>query len=150
MTIRSDKMGQSWLLPLDISELIPVDHICYLVVAIVNGMDVKLKANASNKYTLSKAEIEALREIIERGIAIDEEEDRLYGDMRGDELPPELNTHEKLRKKIRELKQAYGKRLKNAAKKIIEQHALGDESDKEKVKKKLDKAEEELNTAKHF
>jgi TRAP-type C4-dicarboxylate transport system substrate-binding protein len=34
--------------------------------------------------------------------------------------------------------------LKNAAKKIIEQHALGDERDKEKVKKKLDKAEEEL------
>ena len=70
--------------------------------------------------------------------------------MRGDELPPELNMHEKLRRKIRELKQASGERLKNAAKKIIEQHALGDESDKEKVKKKLDKAEEELNTAKHF
>jgi hypothetical protein len=34
--------------------------------------------------------------------------------------------------------------LKNAAKKIIEQHALGDERDKEKVKKKLYKAEEEL------
>ena len=52
----------------------------------------KMKANASNNYTLSKAEIEAIREIIERGIAIDEEEDKLYGDKRGDELPPELNT----------------------------------------------------------
>jgi transposase len=40
MAIRDDKMGQSWLLPPDISELIPVDHICYLVAAIVNGMDV--------------------------------------------------------------------------------------------------------------
>ena len=246
MAIRDDKMGQSWLLPPDISELIPADHICYLVAAIVNGMDVgevekkyrskpgnpaysrrmllrlvimastdavwssrkiakqahenvvymyltgnekpdfrticnfkkeckeliekafketvtiakalripslkhistdgtKLKANASNNYTLSGEEIEEIRRIIERGIAIDEEEDRLYGDKRGDELPPELNTQEKLRKKIRELKQASGKRLKNAAKKIIEQHALGDERDKEKVKKKLDKAEEELN-----
>ena len=246
MAIRDDKMGQSWLLPPDISELIPADHICYLVAAIVNGMDVgevekkyrskpgnpaysrrmllrlvimastdavwssrkiakqahenvvymyltgnekpdfrticnfkkeckeliekafketvtiakalripslkhistdgtKLKANASKNYTLSGEEIEEIRRIIEHGIAIDEEEDRLYGDKQGDELPPELNTQEKLRKKIRELKQASGKRLKNAAKKIIEQHALGDERDNEKVKKKLDKAEEELN-----
>jgi len=40
MAVRNDKMGQSWLLPPDISELIPADHICYLVAAIVNGMDV--------------------------------------------------------------------------------------------------------------
>ena len=209
MAVRSDKMGQSWLLPLDISELIPVDHICYLVIAIVNGIDVseieekyrfklcnsayprrmllrllvqaaidgvwssrkinklahesvvymylagnekpdfrtlckfrsenkeliettfeknvtftkargiltlehlstngtKMKANASNDYTLCKAEIEAIREIIEHGIAIDKEEDKLYGDKRGDELQ------------------------------------------KEQIIEKLDKAEEELNTAKHF
>ena len=209
MAVRSDKMGQSWLLPLDISELIPVDHICYLVIAIVNGIDVseieekyrfklcnsayprrmllrllvqaaidgvwssrkinklahenvvymylagnekpdfrtlckfrsenkeliettfeknvtftkargiltlehlstngtKMKANAPNDYTLCKAEIEAIREIIEHGIAIDKEEDKLYGDKRGDELQ------------------------------------------KEQIIEKLDKAEEELNTAKHF
>jgi len=35
-----------------------------------------MKANALN---------EAIREIIERGVAIDEEEDELYGDKRGDE-----------------------------------------------------------------
>ena len=247
--MRDDKMGQSWLLPPDISELIPADHICYLVAAIVNGMDVdevekkyrfnpgnpaysrrmllrlviimastdavwssrkiaklahenvvymyltgnekpdfrticnfkkeckeliekafketvtiakalripslnhistdgtKLKANASNNYTLSREEIEEIRRIIERGIAIDEEEDRLYGDKRGDELPPELNTQEKLREKIRELKQASGKRLKNAAKRVIAQHALGDELQKEQIIEKLDKAEEELNTS---
>ena len=33
-------MGQSWLLPPAVSDLIPVDHICYLVVAIVNSIDV--------------------------------------------------------------------------------------------------------------
>ena len=55
----------------------------------------KIKANASNNYTLSKEEIEEIRRIIERGIAIDEEEDRLYGDKRDDELPPELDTQEK-------------------------------------------------------
>ena len=67
------------------------------------------KANASNNYTQSKEEIEEIRKIIERGIAIDEEEDRLYGDKRGDELPPELDTQEKIRKKIEELEKASGK-----------------------------------------
>ena len=69
----------------------------------------KLKANASKKLTLSKEEIEEIRGIIERGIAIDKEEDKLYGDKRGDELPPELNTQEKLQEKIKEIEQASGK-----------------------------------------
>jgi len=238
-------MGQSWLLPPSVSDLIPVDHICYLVIAIVNGIEVceiekkyrfkpgnpayprrmllrllvqaaidgvwssrkidkltqenvvymylagnakpnfrticnfrsenkglieavfkktvtsakalgilklghlstdgtKMKANASNNYTLSKAEIEAIREIIERGIAIDEEEDKLYGDKRGDELPPELNTQRKIREKLKEIEEASGRRLKSAAKRIIEQHALGDELQKEQIEDKLKKAEEEL------
>ena len=69
----------------------------------------KLKANASKKLTLSKEEIEEIRGIIERGIAIDKEEDKLYGDKRGDELPPELNTQEQLQEKIKEIEQASGK-----------------------------------------
>ena len=232
MVIRSDKMGQSWILPPAVTDLIPEDHICHLVVAVVNSIDIsgaeqkyrftpgnpaysrqmllrlvimasvdaiwssrkiaklarenvvymyltglevpdfrticnfkkeckeliestfkktvtiakslgivtlrhispdgtKLKANASKKLTLSKEEIEEIRRIIERGIAIDNEEDKLYGDKRGDELPPELNTQEKLQEKIKEIEQASGKRLKSAAKKIIEQHVLGDEKAKE-------------------
>jgi len=245
MAMRDDKMGQSWLLPPDISDLIPVNHICYLVIAIVNRIDLtevekkyrftpgnpayprrmllrlvimasidavwssrkiaklaqenviymyltgnekpdfrticnfkreckelieevfketvmvakalkilnlghistdgtKMKANASNNYTLSKEEIEEIRNIIERGIAVDEEEDRLYGDMSGDELPPELDTREKLRKKIEEIEEASGWGLKSAAKKIIERCARGDERAKEEVMEQLDKAEEEL------
>ena len=245
MAIKEDKIGQTSLLPTDLRDLIPVDHICYLVVAIVNCMDVsevenkyrsnpgnpaysrrmllrlvimasidavwssrkiaklahenvvymhltgndkpdfrticnfrkdgkelieaafkktvsiakamgianlghistdgtKMKANASNCYTLSKEEIEEIKQIIERGIAIDKEEDKLYGDKRGDELPAELDTQEKLREKIKEIEEDSGKKLKSAAKKIIEQHALGDEIDKGVVMKKLDKAEEEL------
>ena len=105
----------------------------------------KIKANALNNYTLSKEEIEEIRRIIERGIAVDEEEDRLYGDKRGDELPPELDTQEKIRKKIEELEKASGKVLNSAAMNIIEQYALGDEQGKEEVMEKLDKAEEELN-----
>jgi transposase len=81
---------------------------------------------------------------LERGIAIDAEEDKLYGDKRGDELPPELNTQEKILEKINEIEEASGKKMKNAEKNIIKQHALGDENDKEEVMKKLDKAEEEL------
>jgi len=104
-----------------------------------------MKANASKNYMLSKAEIEAIREIIERGIAIDEEEDKLYGDKRGDELPPELNTQQKIREKLKEIEEASGRRLKSAAKKIIEQHALGNALRKEQIEEKLKKAEEELN-----
>jgi len=62
----------------------------------------KLKANASNSYTLSNEELEEIRRIIDRGIAVDEEEDRLYGDKRGDELPPELDSPKKIRKKLKE------------------------------------------------
>jgi transposase len=104
----------------------------------------KIKANASNDYTLSEEELKEIRRIVERGIEIDEEEDKLYGDKRGDELPPELDTQEKLRKKIKELEEARGGRFKRAAKKIIEQHALGDELQKERIDENLKKAEEEL------
>jgi len=245
MAIRSDKIGQSWLLPLAVSELIPEDHICNLVEVLVDNMDVgeieqkyrsgpgnpaysrrmllrlvimasvdaiwssrkiaklahenvvymyltgyekpdfrticnfkkeckslieaafketvtiakvlgipnlvhistdgtKMKANASNNYTLSKEEIESIRRIIARGIAIDKEEDKLYGDKCGDELPSELNTQEKIREKINEIEEASGQKMKGAAKKIIEQHVLGNEKEKEVIMEKLDKAEEEL------
>jgi transposase len=245
MAIRSDKIGQSWLLPLDVRELIPEDHICNLVEVVVESIDVgeieqkyrsgpgnpaysrqmllrlvlmasvdaiwssrkiaklayenvvymyltghekpdfrticnfkkeckdlieaafketvtiakalgiptlgqlstdgtKMKANASNNYTLNKEEIEAIRRIIARGIAVDKEEDKLYKDKSGDELPPELNTQEKIREKINEIAKASGQKMKGAAKEIIVQHVLGDEKDKEAVIEKLDKAEEEL------
>jgi transposase len=246
MAIRDDKMGQSWLLPLSVTDLIRVDHICYLVIAIVNSIDVselekkyrfkpgnpayprrmllrllvqaaidgvwssrkidnlahenmvymylagnekpdfrtlckfrsenkelieaifketvifakalgiltlghlssdgtKTKASASNDNTLNKAEIEAIKEIIEHGIAVDEEEDKLYGDKRGDELPHGLNTQQKIHEKLKEIEQATGRKLKSVVAKIIEQHALGDENQKEQIIEKLDKAEEELN-----
>jgi transposase len=245
MAIREDKIGQSWLFPPCITDFIPVDHICNLIVALVDSIDVsgiekrfmsgpgnsayprrmllrllvqaavdgiwssrnidklvhenviymylagnekpdfrticifrrenkeliedifkktvviaralgilqlghlstdgtKIKANASNNFTLSKEELEMIRRIIEKGIAVDEEEDKLYGDCRGDELPPELDTREKIRKKIEEIERSEGKKLKSAAKKIIEQHATSDEKQKKKVEEKVKKAEEEI------
>ena len=245
MTIRSDKIGQSWLFPPRITDFIPQDHICNLVVTVVNNIDVsniekkyryqpgnpayprqmllrlfvqaavdgvwssrkidklahenviymylsgnekpdfrtlcnfrkenkelieqvfkktviiartvgvlslghlstdgtKIKANASNLYTLSKEELKEIRKLIENGIAIDEEEDRLYGDRRGDELPPELDTHEKIRKRIEEIEQSRGKKLKNAARKILRQHMDGNDHKKKKVIEKARTAQEEI------
>ncbi|MGC9445422.1 MAG: transposase, partial [Candidatus Methanospirareceae archaeon] len=83
----------------------------------------------------------------DRGIAVDEEEDRLYGDKRGDELPPELDSPEKIRKKLKELEEASGKSVKRAAKHLIEQYAHGDARQREKIREKLEKAEEELTTS---
>jgi transposase len=107
----------------------------------------KVKANASNQYTLSKEELETIRRIIEQGIAIDDEEDRLYGDRRGDELPPELNTQEKICQKIKEIEEAQGKPLKQAAKKILEQHLGGDEQQKKQILGKIKKAEQEITVS---
>nr|QNO50839.1 hypothetical protein CMPLHDHG_00004 [Methanosarcinales archaeon ANME-1 ERB6] len=56
-----------------------------------------------------------------------------------------LNTQQKIREKLKEIEQASNRKLKSAAKNIIEQHALGDELQKEQIIEKLDKAEEELN-----
>jgi len=68
----------------------------------------------------------------------------LYGDRRGDELPPELNTQEKIRRKIKEIEETQGKPLKQAAKKILRQHLSGDEQQKKQILGKIKKAEQEI------
>jgi transposase len=40
MAVREDKLGQSWLFPPSVSDFIQVDHICHLVIAIVNSIEV--------------------------------------------------------------------------------------------------------------
>jgi transposase len=68
----------------------------------------KLRASASAKKTKTKEEIEKLmnrvKEEVHTAIAeaedADEEENRLYGDRRGDELPKEIRNKEKRLKKI--------------------------------------------------
>ena len=40
MVIWSDKIGQSWLLPIAVSELVPEGHICNLVEVVMGSMDV--------------------------------------------------------------------------------------------------------------
>lgn len=51
----------------------------------------KIAANASESNNLTEEQLaEYARRVFEEAAAIDAEEDRLYGDKRGDELPPEL------------------------------------------------------------
>jgi hypothetical protein len=50
----------------------------------------KLAANASRERTVDYERI--AREILEEAKAVDAAEDELYGEARGDELPPELAT----------------------------------------------------------
>jgi transposase len=74
----------------------------------------KVKANASRHKAMSYArmtEREAqlaaqVKAILDEAEAVDAAEDQLYGDARGDELPPELRTREGRLARIREAKAA--------------------------------------------
>jgi transposase len=103
-----------------------------------------VKANASNRRSLSKEQIEWINEIVERGIQIDKEEDEKYGEYRGDELPPEMDTKEKILKKLREIEKSEGKKLGSAGRKLVERHVNGDAKKKAKVEKLIERASKEI------
>jgi hypothetical protein len=63
----------------------------------------KVHADASHHANRNYEQL--AREILEEAKAIDAAEDELYGDRRGDELPPELSTAEGRRAWLREAKQ---------------------------------------------
>jgi len=70
----------------------------------------KLRANASGRWTKTKEQYEhwlagvekQIAEVMKEADTIDSEEDKKYGNKRGDELPESINTKEKLRNKIKE------------------------------------------------
>jgi transposase len=62
----------------------------------------KVQANASRNENLDYEQL--AREIVEQAIATDEAEDGLYGEARGDELPPEFSTSAGRRGWLREAK----------------------------------------------
>ena len=62
----------------------------------------KVQANASRDQNL---DYQLAREIVEEAKAVDAAEDELYGDARGDELPPEFATAQGRRGWLREAKQ---------------------------------------------
>jgi transposase len=63
----------------------------------------KLQANASRNENLDHEQL--AREIVEEAKAVDAAEDELYGQARGDELPPEFSTAQGRRGWLREAKQ---------------------------------------------
>jgi transposase len=63
----------------------------------------KVQANASRNENLDYEQL--AREILEEAKAVDAAEDELYGDARGDELPPEFATAQGRRGWLREAKQ---------------------------------------------
>lgn len=244
MALREDKLGQTWLIPPSIDELIPENHICHLIVALVDRLDfssveekyrctrgrpaysrkmllrlllmayvdcvfssrkiaklaeenvvymyvtggekpdfrticnfkieckflfamafletvyfarslgmVKLgklpidgtiiKANASNQHSISEEELELVGKLIDKGILVDIEEDELYGDERGDQLPPgsKSKIHELLEKEAGEFK---GK-LHKTGLNLLKSYVRGDEEEKQKLQETITRAREELD-----
>ena len=67
----------------------------------------KIKANAANRLSKTKNDCEewlkntkqSIDKILKDADSVDEQEDSLYGDKRGDELPDDINTEQKLKSK---------------------------------------------------
>jgi transposase len=76
----------------------------------------KLAANASREKTVDYERI--AREILEEAKAVDAAEDELYGDKRGDELPPELATGQGRAKWLAEAKRRLDERRASEARPI--------------------------------
>ena len=75
----------------------------------------KIKANAADRLTKSKDDYERwskkidkkIKDILTEADKTDAEEDALYGDRRGDELPEDINTEEKLKKKLEKVMERF-------------------------------------------
>jgi transposase len=108
----------------------------------------KIKANASKSNLINQEEIETIRKILKKGIETDEEEDKIHGDKRGDEVPKELisrqKVHEIIQNERKENKDiANENKLRKSTIKLLEQACQG-KKEKEQVLEKLALAEEEL------
>jgi transposase len=79
----------------------------------INIDGTKIKANAANRMTMDEKGYDEwerkirkrIDDMLEDADRIDAEEDLLYGDKRGDELPEDINTPEKLEKKLKEIEE---------------------------------------------
>lgn len=105
----------------------------------------KIKANASTqKNTLTQKELETIQKIIKKGIEVDEEEDKLYGDKRGDEIPDELQSRKRVRELVKEIRDEDGKKMNKTARTLIEDHICGGDEKKKQIEGKINKASIEL------
>jgi len=86
----------------------------------------KIKANASSNNLINQEEIQTIRELLKKGIEADEEEDKIYGDKRGDEIPPELLSKTKVKEMIQDARKANSdtkneNKLRKTSSKLLEQ-----------------------------
>jgi hypothetical protein len=83
-------------------------------VIVVDGT--KVHANASNMANMDYRQI--AEEILKDAARIDREEDELYGEKRGDELPVEVSTHQGRREWLREAKRRLDEKREREAKPV--------------------------------
>src|SRR5215208_8005265 len=83
--------------------LMPPDPRDRLKVGVIAIDGTNLHANASHHCNLDYEQL--AREILKEAAEVDAAEDELFGDARGDELPPEFRSTGELRKRLREAKQ---------------------------------------------
>ena len=77
----------------------------------INIDSTKIKANAANRRTKTRDEYQKwlrrvndkIEKILEEADRVDAEEDEIYGDQRGDEVPEDIDTEEKLKRKLEEV-----------------------------------------------
>lgn len=91
---------------------VDIVHICKEIglakIGQINIDSTKIKANAANRLTKNKDDHEKwlrkidqkIKDILAEADRTDAEEDNLYGDKRGDELPNDINTEKKLKEKL--------------------------------------------------
>ena len=77
----------------------------------INIDGTKIKANAANRRTKTRGEYQRwlkrvndkIERILEEADRVDAQEDEIYGDKRGDELPEDIDTEQKLKRKLEEV-----------------------------------------------
>lgn len=100
-----------------------------------------IKANANDDKNISKKTLEKLEryidELIDKGIKIDEEENKLYGDRGMHELPPELDSSEKRKVVVQKLVDKINKSAENGTLEEVKQEVdkLNQKMSDERLKK---------------
>lgn len=105
----------------------------------------KMKANANTRKKIKKQEIYTIEEAMAKGIMTDEEENQLYGDKRGDELPETLQSKKHIQKQVQKL-QKHKKEIKKQSQKHEEELEILKKQ--ENTNKKQKKEEKELEKLK--
>ena len=121
-------------------DLIKLKHIA------IDGTKIKAKASINN--LTNQEQVDLLKDILQKSIELDEEEDELLGDESGNSVPKELidkESFEKIYKKVIETTKGDRNefKLRRSSKKLLEQ-AQKDKKSAKKILKKVEKIDTEL------